>query len=605
MSFTDHLAARSAAAMTDPQLLVPDPAPPGRLEALRLRASATLLPRMLAYFPANTTLRTDLADVLWLLQRYPEAIAQYQQSLQQDRRQPHALLRCGVAHMELNQPEAALQCFNDAVKLAPQDAEPHFRKSTALGRLMRHDEARHAILRALQLSDGDARLHNQQGVLHLAKGELDLARDCFDRALSIEPAMAKALCNRGLLLLTWTRYDEARQALEAAVKSDPTLHAAHANLGLALMWLRQPQAAQDAMRRALACKPDPVVSWNLGCLHLQQGEWARGWPLLEARWDGVLRGAMPSSDRPIWQGEMPIAGRTLLIHPEQGLGDFVQFCRYAPLLAQAGAKVILHTPRELVRLMRTLPGDVTVIPKDQPVPAFDARVAIMSLPGALRTGPSDVPYGRGYLHAPHEDVQRWAHKLGARQGLRVGLVWSGGHRPDQPELSALNQRRNIPLRDLAPLGRLAAQGVRFYSLQKGKEAEAEWHELQTKGWSGPQLIDLMGDAQDFADTAALISQLDLVIAVDTSTAHVAAALGKPVWVLNRHDTCWRWMFDRSDTPWYSSMRIFRQSEPGHWGPVVAEVTEALEAWCQDQSAQAQSQAQAGTELGSAPVALAG
>jgi hypothetical protein len=199
----------------------------------------------------------------------------------------------------------------------------------------------------------------------------------------------------------------------------------------------------------------------------------------------------------------------------------------------------------------------------------------MSLPRAFRTGLHDIPQ-QPYLRADARLAATWRRRLGVgragRQPLRVGLVWSGGHRPDQPELWDTNERRNIPLVRLASL---RLPGARFISLQKGAEAEAQLHHLQATGWSGPHIEDFGGELQDFADTAALIDGLDLVISVDTSTAHLAAAMGKPTWILNRFDSCWRWLDGRDDSPWYPGVRLFRQPVPGAWAPVVVRVREQL------------------------------
>ncbi len=576
-------ASPAAAAPTAPALRVPDPVPPTWRERLRLRCSAALQRRLLRHLPGHVAMRADHADVLWLLGRYPDAIAQYDEVLRRDARQPHALLRAGVAHLLLNQPEAALSRFNEAVKLAPQDVEPHLRKATALTQLRQWDEAIRALQRGLQLAPNDARLHNQMGVVLLERSELDAAMVSFDRALALEPRMAKAISNRGLVMLRKQQFSEAQALAQEALAIDPQLAAAHANRGLALMWLHQPEAALASLLRAQAIKPDPLIGWNLAYLHLLYGQWREGWPLLEHRWQSVLAGKLPKADRPVWDGRTPLAGKTLLVHPEQGLGDVVQFARHVPELVDLGAKVILHVPRELLRLLQCLAGpQVTVLAVDQAPPPIDLRITIMSLPGALGVTPQHTPGAAGYLTVDPALQQHWAQRMGPRQGLRIGLVWSGGVRPDQPELALVNARRNIPLQALHSLHR---PGLTWYSLQKGKEAVAEWRSLQKQGWDGPPLVDLMDEAKDFADTAAIISQLDLVISVDTSTAHVAGALGKPVWVLNRYDTCWRWMVSGERSPWYDSLRLFRPAsadEPRE--RLVAEVGQALDAWLLAQAA---------------------
>jgi hypothetical protein len=277
---------------------------------------------------------------------------------------------------------------------------------------------------------------------------------------------------------------------------------------------------------------------------------------------------MLAADRPwpLWLGKESIAGRTILIHAEQGLGDTVQFCRYAKLLAERGASVILEVQAPLLKLLEGAEGVSRLIASGSEWPPdIDYQCPLMSLPLAFATTLASIPADVPYLSSNPEKVSFWREKLGERQKLRVGLVWSGGFRPEQPELWAVNSRRNIPLSKLAPL---VHPEIEFYSLQKGQPAESELAELRAGGWEGPELVDFTGLLTDFSDTAALIECLDLVISVDTSIVHVAGALAKPVWVLNRFDTCWRWLLQRSDSPWYPTLRLFRQERPGDWDGVV-------------------------------------
>jgi hypothetical protein len=230
--------------------------------------------------------------------------------------------------------------------------------------------------------------------------------------------------------------------------------------------------------------------------------------------------------------------------------------------------VILEAPRSLANLLASLPGVAQLVVQGEPLPAFDWYCPMLSLPLAFGTTPATIPAQVPYLRSSPARLGYWRDKLGERTRPRVGLVWSGGFRPDQPELWAVNNRRNIPLADMAVL---IHPGLEFYSLQKGEPAESELARLKATGWSGPDLLDLSNELHDFAETAALIEQLDLVLAVDTATAHLAGALGKPVWILNRFDTCWRWFLDRTDTPWYPTARIYRQERAHDWGGVVNRV----------------------------------
>jgi hypothetical protein len=301
---------------------------------------------------------------------------------------------------------------------------------------------------------------------------------------------------------------------------------------------------------------------------LLRGEYAEGWREFEWRWRGgtaeeiKLRGFA----EPQWQGE-DVAGKTLLLHAEQGFGDTLQFCRYASLVG-ATARVILEVQPPLVRLCSGLAGVARVVARGEPPPAFDLHCPLMSLPLAVGTTLDTIPSGVPYLAADPELVVGWRERLAGLDGLRVGLVWAGSLRPE-PELSAIDRRRSITLAMMASLGE--ASGVSFISLQKGEPAAQS-----ANAALGLALHDFTANLQDFADTAALIEALDLVISVDTSVAHLAGALGKPIWLLNRFDTCWRWLLNRDDSPWYPQLRQFRQPSPGDWNSVMRAVRDALQ-----------------------------
>jgi hypothetical protein len=282
-------------------------------------------------------------------------------------------------------------------------------------------------------------------------------------------------------------------------------------------------------------------------------------------------------DQPAWRGGETLAGRTILLRGEQGLGDVLQFCRYAPLVKALGARVILEVEPPLVRIMGSLPGVDAVVSALDPLPPFDVHCPLMSLPLAFGTTLSTIPAQVPYLFAEPEKAAAWRERLdrqsGGRRRLRVGLVWSGGRRPDQPALRNASDRRNIPLELLAPLKRVDAQ---FHSLQKGALAERALADLVARGWDGPQIVDHADQLRDLSDTAALMQNLDLVVSVCTSTAHLAGALGKPVFVLLRFGACWRWLLERSDSPWHPTARLFRQAAPDDWGPVAQALAAAVE-----------------------------
>jgi hypothetical protein len=273
---------------------------------------------------------------------------------------------------------------------------------------------------------------------------------------------------------------------------------------------------------------------------------------------------MGTFSAPLWDGRTDLAGKRVLLVGEQGLGDTIQFSRFARLVAARGASVVLGADPPLRRLMAGLAGVDAVAVPGEPEPAYDLFCPLMSLPGRFGLTVADVGMEAPYLRADPRAVAAWRGRLGALPWLKVGLVWSGAPRPESRMAVRTDRRRSVSLAGLAPV--LAVPGVTFVSLQKGVARD------QAAGWP---IVDWTGELEDFADTAALIEALDLVISVDTSVAHATGALGRPVWVLNRFDRCWRWLTGRSDTRWYPTMRLFTQGVPGDWGSVVAEVVEAL------------------------------
>jgi hypothetical protein len=324
--------------------------------------------------------------------------------------------------------------------------------------------------------------------------------------------------------------------------------------------------------RAIAIKPDFAAAYNnRAYTRLLSGDFENGWLDHEWRWRNEL-GASAKDKRhfaqPLWLGNYSLRGKTILLHSEQGFGDSLQFCRYVDEVADLGATVVLEVPKPLASLLASLDGASQIVVQGDALPAFDCYCPLLSLPLAFKTTLSTVPAHIPYLKSRPEKLLFWKEKLGSKRGPRVGLVWSGGFRPNLPAFWPGNSRRNIPLAKLAPLKH---PDMEFYSLQKGQPAESELAELVSRGWDGPELIDFSSSLNDFADTAALIENMDLVISVDTATAHLAGALGKPVWILNRFDTCWRWLLDRTDSPWYPTARLYRQPRSGDWDSVVERV----------------------------------
>jgi hypothetical protein len=424
----------------------------------------------------------------------------------------------------------------------------------------RHGEAVAGYSRALALRPDYPEAHNNLGVALRGQGRPDEAVAHFRRALALRPGYPEAYNNLGIALAQQGQLDEAVVQFGHALASKPDYPEAHANLGGALVDQGRPDEAVAHFRRALALRPNyPEAHSNLATALLAQGDLAAGWEEYEWRWKTPhMIEAARDFAQPRWRGEAA-EGRTLLIHAEQGFGDTVQFCRYAPLAANCGLRVIVEVQEPLVRLLRCLPGVDLVVGRGEALPPFDLHCPMLSLPSALATTPPSIPSAASYLHADPAQVAAWRTRLAAmgRRGLRVGLAWAGN-----PALPT-DRRRSLTPDRLAPLFELS--GLQFFSLQKDGPAAPEAFPL----------TDLMGEVEDFADTAALVANLDRVVSVDTAVAHLAAALGKPVWLLNRFDSCWRWQAGRRDSPWYPTMRLYRQPCPGNWASVLAEVARDL------------------------------
>jgi tetratricopeptide (TPR) repeat protein len=505
--------------------------------------------------------------------RHTEALDEFDRALALAPDHADALSKRGGALMALGRVDEALASLDRAIRARPDHADAHFNRGVVLQGMTRFEEAAASYTAALALDPADVQAWNNRGVVLGELRRFEQALQSLQRALSLRPGYADALNNQAVVLGEMRDFAAALKTLDRALALQPGYVAAWYNRGNMLGDLGDWPGAIASYDRALALDPgNAMAHWNQGLCLLRLGDFARGWPKYEWRWEAVAGMRRAPHRQPLWLGDAPLAGRTILLHAEQGFGDTLQFCRFAAQVQALGARVLLEVQAPLRALLTGLAGVDRVWVQGEDLPHFDFHCPLMSLPLALETGPGDIPFPGGYLSADPRKVAAWGARLGTDPGLRVGVVWSGGHRPHQPVTWELNERRNMPARHLAALG---LPDVRLYSLQKGPEAVAQLADLRACDGTGLQIADFTSELADFADTAALVCNLDLVISVDTSVAHLAGALGKPVWLLNRFDTCWRWMLERPDTPWYASMQIFRQPEPGDWGSVMASVRRRL------------------------------
>jgi tetratricopeptide (TPR) repeat protein len=556
-----------------------------------------LLIAVLGLAPGNQRALNDLACLRLEQGRLEEALSLCDQALACDAGFGDAALNRGIALLRLERAQAAAESFGRAVALLPDQprpldlygnvlvklgrdaaAEAAFRAAIAagpryakahanLGALLqaqgRAEEAQLALRAALALEPGNSPAWNNLATSLLAGGDADGALEALGQALNLAPDDAMLNFNMGNALAKADRQAEAVGYFQQALAADPGLRECAYNLSGALVMSGRPLEALAALQHAEDLGRDAKVSFATGLALLSVGRLAEGFARYEARrLMPEITGDDPRhSIRPYWDGSTALAGKIILLHAEQGLGDTVQFCRYAPMLAELGARVLLEAPYPLLPLLETLDGISALIPSGTELPEFDLHCAIMSLPHLFGTTRFSVPARVPYLGTGADRVARWVPEMPDTGTTRVALAWSGNG-------SFGNDRqRSMPLQALVPL---LAHDCAFYAVQT--EVREQDREVLRK-W--PRIHDLGAAIVDFADTAAVLSLADLVITVDTSIAHVAGALGRPVWLMLPFVSDWRWMTRREDSLWYPTARLFRQTAPGDWAGVVARVSRAL------------------------------
>jgi tetratricopeptide (TPR) repeat protein len=530
--------------------------------------------KALALQPALAEAWLGRGNALAQFKHFDEAIGAYGRAINLDNSLAEARLGRANAFVSLRRYEEALGDYDIALTLRPDREGILVSRGNVLVELKRYDEADIAYEKALGL---DPRLEGAwlgRGNLFYAVKRYDEAATAYDKALEINLNLDGAWLGRGNLYRETGRYDDSISAYERALAINPDLAEAWVGCGVLHQELMQLDNAIIAYDKAISIKKDLADAYfNKALLLLLRGNYADGWRLYEWRW--LARGQRQYRRQflqPLWLGGASLVGKTLLLYGEQGFGDAIQFCRYVNVVSELGAKVILEVSQPLIDLFAGLKGAAQLVERGRHLPYFDYHCPLLSLPLAVGTTISNIPSPEAYLKADRKKHDFWRDRLGVKEKVRIGLVWSSGFHPNQPELWRADERRNIPLTDFAALRDIDAE---FYSLQKGQAAGRQLSELIRENWDGPTIIDWTESLNDFGDTAALMENLDLVISVDTATVHLAGALGKPVWLLNRFDTDWRWHLDRIDSPWYSSMRLYRQTKRGEWGDVIQRLKEDL------------------------------
>lgn len=488
------------------------------------------LQQALALRPRFAEAQAGLGDVFRSLGQFQQAVAAYHNALSLRPGLVDARRNLGLSLLGLRDLPAATKVLRLALEAAPDQPETLEHLAIALSEQREFDEACALCQRALALAPDRADAHAAFGSVLQAAGRLDEAAASFRRGLDLLPGHYSAGNNLGTVLIAQNRLDEACTLLDGLRE-------------------RHPLSAE--------------LRYNLGLAQLAAGDFAAGWENYEFRTVIGEGRAACQIEAPCWDGQAPIRGKSLFLHTEQGLGDMIHFVRYATLAAEAGAEVTLGAPAVLQPLFATVPGVRAVIIPGEPLPAVDWHCPLLSLPRAFGTRLDTIPARVPYLAAAPADIAAWRAALGS--GRKVGFVWSGNPTYKNDRL------RSIPLADFAVIAR--DQPHRFFSLQKDPRP-ADAAVLSAL----PRIEDLSARLGDFAHTAAIVSCLDLVVTVDTSAAHLAGALGVPVWVLLPFAADWRWLAGRTDSPWYPTMRLFRQTRPGDWASVLADVQRALAAF---------------------------
>jgi tetratricopeptide (TPR) repeat protein len=527
----------------------------------RLEEAAAAYQRAMILDPNSVGTLYNLGNVNQDLARLDQAVAYFERALTLRPDSVEIVTNLGTALHDQGRLDAAVTCYARAAALAPDSVETLANFGGALCDRGEPDKAAAQFERALALRSDHIESLNGLGIALRKQGRIEAAIAQFERALALRPDQAETHNNLALALEDLGRLDEAVFHYEHSLKLVPTQAETHNNLGNALEHQGRLEAAMSSYERALALKPDYAeVHYNRGLLLLLRGEYERGWAEYEWRWRCKDNPDTREFARPKWAGE-PIEGRTVLIHAEQGFGDIFQFLRYVPAVGERSANVLLAVPRPVIRIADNMPGVSTVLSQGDSVPEFDFHCPLLSLPHAFGTTMETIPNVVPYLTPPCDASAAWTRRLSSCSELKVGLVWSGN------PVNKLNPQRSIPLAMLEPLWAIA--GIRWFSLQVGQPATDV--ELEPK----VPIEDLSPFLTDFAETAAAISHLDLVISVETAVAHLAGALGRPVWVPLAFVPAWRWLLGREDSPWYPTMRLFRQGRPGDWAAVIQRLAASL------------------------------
>ena len=535
----------------------------------KLEAAVADYTRAIACKPNYAAAHNNRGNALQELKRLDAALADFDKAIAIRPDDAAAYSNRGNARKELKQLAAAIADYDKAIALKPDHAGAYANRGNARQELKQLDAAIADYDRAVTIKPDYAEAYYNRGNARQKLKQPDAAMADYDNAIAITPDYAEAYGNRGVARRELKQPDAALADFDKAIALKPDYAEAYYNRANARRELGKVEAVMADFDKAIALRPDFASAYlNKALALLAAGELERGFELYEWRWKNRDLNMPRSFAQPLWLGGEPLRGKKILLHSEQGLGDTIHFCRYASLAARAGAHAILQVPKTLVALLQSLDGVSRIVAEGEPLPDFDYHCPLLSLPLAFKTRLDTIPDPTPYLQADEAKARDWRERIGARKKLKVGVVWSCGFRAALEGWGDANDR-NIPLDMFARA--LSAIDAQFFSLQKGEPAESEIRGRELAYWPRGNFHNFAGDINDFSDTAALIAHLDLVLSVDTSTAHLAAALGKPTWIFERFDPDWRWLLHRDDSPWYRTVKLYRQDKSQDWAPVLRRV----------------------------------
>ncbi len=531
-------------------------------QAGKLHQAEHICKSILSIQPQNANILHLLGIIYYQLKEYDSAISSIEKALQLKPNDADAYFNLGNAFVDTSQLDNAITCYQKALQINPNIFEVYNNLANVFMEKGQIDNAIISYQKAIEFNPNIVDSYDNLGTALIKKKQFDEAISCYQKALQVNPNSADIYNSLGVVFHKKRQYDQAIIYYKKALQLNSKFALAYCNIAKALYQIGQIEEAVIYYKKTLILEPNlSDAHHNMALSLLLSGDFEQGWK--EYEWRKKLTNIYDRDfSQPLWNGS-DISGLTILLHAEQGFGDTIQFIRYAPLVAQRGARVIVECMKELRSLIRNVEGIDYILTRGEQLPKFDMHCPLPSLPLLFNTNMESIPANIPYFTANTILVQRWRGKIhNDKSKLKIGLTWLGNPNHVNDETRSCSPKIFLPFDNLA--------NITFYSLQKRMSTEGI--ENLPKGI---KLVDYTKEINDFSDTAAIIENLDLVISVDTSVAHLAGALGKPAWILLPFVPDWRWLLNREDSPWYPTIRLFRQPSLGDWGSIITKIKDEL------------------------------